>query len=109
MPQFLFDAISLIAQLLLIESSMNRYRQMANVLHFNAKGSALQGEFRSVFEFQAMAQEDEGKVLLHLAQEVQHLRFFPVCAGILGYNKVKELRTEAFSELLGCHNYFRAD
>src|SRR6266566_362099 len=82
---------------------------MANVLHFNAKGSALQGKLRSVFELQAMAQEDEGKVLLHLAQEVQRLRFVPIWAGILGDNKVKELRTELFSELLGCHNYTRAD
>jgi hypothetical protein len=41
----------------------------------------------------------------HLAQEVQHLRFFPVCAGVFGHNKVKQLRAESNGELLGSHNY----
>src|SRR5260370_31422091 len=45
----------------------------------------------------------------HLAQEVQHLRFLRVSAGVFGHNKVIELRTEACSELLGSHNYIRAD
>src|SRR5260370_28902442 len=45
----------------------------------------------------------------HLAQEVQHLRFLRVSAGVSGQNKVIELRTEAGRELLGSHNYIRAD
>ena len=52
-----------------------------------------------------MDQKDEGDVLLHLAQEVQHLRFLPVWAWVLGHHKVKELRTEPFGELLGGENY----
>jgi hypothetical protein len=105
MPQFLFGAIALIAQRFLRESPMNGYRQMANVIHFNTIGSTFQDELRGGFAFHAVDQKDEGDVLLHLAQKVEYLRFSPVCAGVLGHNEVKQLRTESSGELFGCHNY----
>ena len=78
---------------------------MANTIHFNAFGSTFQDEFCSGFAFQAMDQKNEGYIFLHLAQEVQHLHFLPVGAGVLGHDKVKGLRTESVGELLGTHNY----
>ena len=88
---------------------MNGDRQMTNAIHFNTVGGTFQDQLRSGFAFQAVDQEDEGDVLLHLVQEIQHLRFLPVRAGVLGNNKVKALRTESPGELLGSHNNIRAD
>src|SRR6266849_994673 len=82
---------------------------MANAIHFDTIGSTFQDELRSGFAFQVADQKDDRDVLLHLAQEVQHLRFSPVWAVVLGHNKFKELRTESFGELLGSHHYIRAD
>jgi hypothetical protein len=78
---------------------------MANAIHLKTISSAFQDELRGGFALQAVDQKYEGDVLLHLAQEVQHLRFLPVWAGVLGHDKVKELRTQPFGELLGSDNY----
>ena len=78
---------------------------MAHAVHFNTIGSTFQMNSAAVSRFMLFHQEDKRDVLLHLAQEDQHLRFLPVCAGVFGHNKVKQLRAESNGELLGSHNY----
>ena len=88
---------------------MHGHRQVANPIHFNAIGGTLENERRRGFAFQAVDQKDDRDVLLHLAKNVQCLRFLPIRAGVLGHYKVKGLRTQPLGELLGSHNYFCAD
>jgi hypothetical protein len=78
---------------------------MANAIRFNTIGSTFQDELRGGFALHALDQEDERYVLLHLAHEVQQLRFLPVCAGVFGHNKVKELRMKSNRALRKSRNY----
>ena len=61
--------------------------------------------FASLAFFAFFALLAASKRALQGFHEVQHLRFFPVCVGVFGHNKVKQLRAESNGELLGSHNY----
>ncbi len=105
-PQILLGAVALIAQRLLIESSMHGHRQVADPVHFDTIGGAFfQDELRGSFAFQAVDQKDDRDVLLHLMKNVQYLCFLPVGAGVLGHHEVIGVRTEPFGELFGSYNY----
>src|SRR5260370_19224534 len=88
---------------------MHRHWQVANPLHFDTIGSTPEYELGSGFPFQAIDQKDDRDVLLHLTKDIQYLCFLPIRAGVLGYHEVKGFRTDPLGELLGSHNYVRAE
>ena len=83
---------------------------MADAIHFNTIGSTLQNELRSGFAFHAVDQKDERDILLHLAQGGPAPAFLASLE--LGYSattRSKSCERSRSSELLGSHNYIRAD
>src|SRR5258708_36812712 len=92
-----------------MEGSMHRHRQVANPLHFDTIGSTPEDELGGRLPLQAIDQKDDRDVLLHLTKDIQHLCFLPIRAGVLGYHEVKGFRTDPLGELLGTHNYVRAE
>jgi len=109
MPQAVLGSVAFIAQRFLIQSPMNGYGKVTNMIHFYAVVSSSCNEIRYGLPLQGATDEDKWDLSVRQVQEFECLRFPPMGAGILGDNKVIGVRAQPFAKLLGSYNYLRTD
>lgn len=109
MPQADLGSVAFIAQRFLIQSPMNGYGKVTNMIHFYAVVSSSGNELRNSLTLQGTTNKDEWDLALRQVQELECLRFPPMGAGVLGDNKVIGVRAQPFAKLLGSCNCLCTD